>query len=131
MRRRALGKLGGFNPTLWPRVNVFECDHHTDELSDAPDQLNGPNSGYCALNLAYKMRPRVVYLFGFDHRPGHFHSESEWRARGEGCGESLRKYAEWSASCYEARRFFDTAGIRVYNTNRQSLVRAFEFGDAP
>lgn len=110
------------------RVQVFDCDHTSDLFAKRSNVLNGPNSGYCALNLAYCLHPRTVYLFGFDHKGAHFHPESEWRQRGEGCSNSPRKFAEWSASCYEARRFFDEAGIQVFNTNPDSLVRAFKFG---
>lgn len=117
-----------------PRVHVFACDHTSAEFAEPPDagaRLNGKNSGYCALNLAYQMRPKTLYLFGFDHSGGHFHPESEWRQRGEGCANTPRKFADWSTDCYIARSYFDDAGVHVINTNRKSIVRAFEFGDAP
>lgn len=128
-----LSYLGQYRTATFPRLNVFECDNHTDTFSDRkrPLQLNGPNSGYCALNLAYQLRPRIVWLFGFDHSGRHFHPESEWRQRGEGSVNTPRKFAEWSASCYEARRFFDDRGILVVNTNKNSMVRAFGFGELP
>lgn len=47
-------------------VRRFECDHETALLADKPGWLNGPNSGHCALNLAYKMRPKSIVLWGFD-----------------------------------------------------------------
>jgi hypothetical protein len=113
------------------RVRVFDCDHTSDKFGEHAHVLNGPNSGYCALNLAYVMRPQVVYLFGFDHKGAHFHPESEWRQRGEGCANSPRKFELWAEACYRAREQFDAAGIDVVNTNRESLIRAFKFGDAP
>lgn len=134
LRRRAFEHIKPEHrvPTgVLQRVQVFDCDHTSDALSDAKLHFNGPNSGYCALNYAYSLRPRTVWLFGFDHRGGHFHPESEWRQRGEGSQNSPRKFADWSVSCYEARRYFDNIGAHVINTNRNSLVRAFEFGDLP
>ena len=139
--RRTAWSKAGFAPSLaggkdevggyGVRATLFECDNNSDVFGDNELQLNGPNSGYCALNLAYVLRPRVVYLFGFDHSGGHFHPESEWRKRGEGCANTPRKFASWSASCYVARDMFDTRKIKVINTNRESCVRAFEFGDSP
>lgn len=113
------------------RVRVFDCDHTSGVFGHAAYHLNGPNSGYCALNLAYVMRPEVVYLFGYDHKGDHFHPESEWRRRGEGCVNTPRKFKEWADMCETAREMFDAAGIHVVNTNRDSAIQAFKFGDAP
>lgn len=112
------------------RVRVFDCDHTSGVFGVHAHVLNGPNSGYCALNLAYVMRPEVVYLFGYDHKGDHFHPESEWRQRGEGCANSPAKFKTWAEMCFAARAQFDLSGIRVVNTNRDSAVKAFEFGDA-
>lgn len=131
IRRRSLSKFGDFNPVLWPRVRVYDCDHTTSLFGQSVDQLNGTNSGYVALNLAFVLRPRIVYLFGFDHKGAHFHPESEWVQRGEGSRNSGGKFRRWAGDCVEARRQFDDKGIKVINTNRDSAIRAFKFGDAP
>lgn len=132
LRRSAAAHCNPTTIALHERlIHLFDCDHQSDEFSNNLMQFNGPNSGYCALNLAYQMSPKIVYLFGYDHKGGHFHKESEWRQRGEGCSNSPRKFAEWSVSCYEARRAFDSRSIAVINTNPDSMVRAFEFGSAP
>lgn len=131
LRRRAVDKLGGFNPLLWPRVKPFECDHKTPRFSEWIGQLNGPNSGYCALNLAYILRPEVLYLYGFDHSGGHFHPEYEWTQRGEGSRNGPRKFQEWASYCDTAAAMFKAAGVNVINTNRNSLIRSFKFGEAP
>lgn len=112
-------------------LRIFDCDRKNDEFSMVEAQFNGPNSGYCALNLAWQMKPKRVYLFGFDHKGDHFHPESEWVLRGEGSRNGARKFASWSASCYVAREYFDNAGVHVINTNANSAVRAFDFGDCP
>lgn len=133
LRRRAFNKLkpGTIRTETLQHVRVFDCDRTSGVFGFHAHQLNGPNSGYCALNLAHVMRPDVVYLFGFDHKGDHFHPESEWRQRGEGDANSPTKFADWAIMCHTARKLFDAAGIRVINTNRDSAINAFEFGDAP
>lgn len=120
-------------PQDYPNLRLFENDNKSDVLSINPQRLNGANSGYCALNLAFTMKPRYVYLFGFDYRGvgKHFFPEYEWYATGEGCRNTPRKFADWSTSFYQARRQFDDIDCTVYNTNRESLVRAFKFKDCP
>lgn len=133
LRRSAFNKLGKLHvPTeTLQRVRVFDCDWESAVFGHSVSHLNGANSGYCALNLAYVMRPDIVYLFGFDHKGEHFHRESDWVQRGEGCANSPRKFSAWADMCYTAREQFDAAGIAVINTNADSAVRAFKFGDAP
>ena len=117
----------------YPKLTIFDCDTKSDEFGSNPTRLNGGNSGYCAINLAFTMTPRTVYLFGFDYTsPGkHFHPESEWSQRGEGCTNTPRKFAVWSVAFQTAREYFDRIGCKVINTNRNSAVRSFKFGDAP
>lgn len=130
LRRRALTKLGGFNQVLWPRVRVFDCDHNSPHFG-GPGQLNGGNSGYCAMNLAWQMWPKTVYLFGFDHTGGHFHPEYEWRLRGEGSCNSPEKFRNWAKDCKRARELFDERGVEVFNTSDRSTISAFTFKCAP
>ena len=122
---------GSCSTNTLQRVRVFDNDHAETKFGEHTHVLNGGNSGYCALNLAYVMRPAVVYLFGFDHKGGHFHPENEWRQRGEGCANSPAKFKRWADDCKQARKQFDNVSIRVINTNPDSHVRAFEFGEAP
>ncbi len=49
----------------WPELWKFKYKT-IDDFSELPHELNGKNSGYCALNLAYHMKPKKVFLFGFD-----------------------------------------------------------------
>jgi hypothetical protein len=119
----------GGDAAHYGRIKLFDCNHATPTFGSTENQLNGPNSGYCALNLAYVLRPQLVYLFGFDHQGKHFHKESEWRLRGEGCANSASKFRVWAEACDVARTLFDARGIRVINTNRNSLIKSFKFGD--
>lgn len=124
-------ETGSVSTEILRRTNVFDCDHASGLFGSHTHTLNGSNSGYCALNLAYVMRPEIVYLFGYDHKGEHFHPESEWRQRGEGDANNPAKFKNWAQMCVGARKQFDAVGIRVINTNRDSAVTAFEFGDAP
>lgn len=130
LRRRACAQIG-YTVREYPSVVPFDCDNHSATFSDKLGTLNGQNSGYCALNLAYQMRPKVVYLFGYDHKGDHFHPESEWRLRGEGSRNGAGKFMTWAEDCVVARKAFDRVGVRVVNTNRDSRITAFDFGHAP
>ena len=109
---------------------TFKCEIEKTEFSESRDQLNGDNSGYCALNLAYIMRPERIYLYGFDMKfqkgSDHFFGDYPWK--GEGCTNSGKKFAKWSAAMSDAARQFDRAGIEVFNTNSASAIKAFKFG---
>lgn len=95
----------------------FECDHTSNRFSDRIGTLNGTNSGMCALNLAYQMRPRDVYLLGFDMGRGP-NGETYWFpsypwARPEG-GTSDRRYAEWAKQFGPAALAFAGIGANVF-----------------
>ena len=128
LRRSAFDKVPNNKHEDYKHIRTFDCDWQSAAFGKHIYQLNGPNSGYCALNLAYVMRPELVVLYGFDHAGGHFHAESEWRQRGEGCANSDAKFKVWVGACKTARQMFDARNIRVINTNPESRIRAFEFG---
>lgn len=113
------------------RYRLFDCDRLTTTFGPTASQLNGENSGYCALNLAYVLRPTRVYLYGFDMTydasgSDHFFGDYEWK--GEGCSNSGTKFAKWAKEMEDAARQFEAAGIEVFNTNRKSAIKAFKFG---
>lgn len=111
------------------RVHVFDCDNHSDVMSPNPAVLNGRHSGQCALNLAFTRRPRTVFLYGFDLRGdalGHGHPDYEWK--GQGNTNNASKFREWADGFHVSAKFFDAAGIRVFNTNPESAIKAFPFG---
>lgn len=108
----------------------FENDRLTTKFSETFGQLNGENSGYCALNLAYLFRPSRIYLYGFDMNTekgkDHFFGDYEWK--GQGCTNSGTKFAKWAHEMDDAARQFEAAGIEVFNTNHKSAIKAFKFG---
>lgn len=60
--RRCAWKLG----YVWEHLRLFNGDIECNAMSDDIDTLTGRNSGQCAMNLAYLMSPKNIFLFGFD-----------------------------------------------------------------
>lgn len=111
----------------------FACDNESsmmierDEYSQA--SLNGTNSGMCAVNLAYQMRPDKVYLVGFDMnrspqgRP-YWHAPYPWTHHAG--ATSNGKYADWATQFETIAAQFRAAGIRVFNVSETSAITAFK-----
>lgn len=115
----------------WKRKYMtFDCDRETHLFGDHREQLNGENSGHCALNLAWLMNPEVIYLYGFDmnfeNGSDHFFGNYEWK--GQGCSNSDKKFKKWVADIHRSAYQFEQRGIKVYNTNPKSAVKCFEYG---
>lgn len=112
----------------FPWLKIFECDHESTEFTDAPDMLNGTNSGFCAFNLAYQLRPATILLFGFDMKRGP-NAEAYWFEPypwvNNGGATSSRKYADWSKQFAAAARACKAAGIAVKVVG-DSAIEAFD-----
>lgn len=122
-----------------PRRRQFECDHKSHHMSDEPGVLNGTNSGMCALNYVFQLKPQRVYLFGFDMQRGpdgrpYYHPP--YKCAGE-CGKQCEwanpqgatkpgKYREWVPQFDSIARQFRERGIKVKQVNNRSNIRAFE-----
>lgn len=109
-------------------VNIMNRDRRSGMHKD-PGTVNGLNSGYGALNLAYHIKPSNVVLLGFDmgyddKKKTHWHDGYEW-----GGGGSLDRYKKW-ASCFDMAKWdLDKMGIRVYNASKASKITCFEYID--
>lgn len=124
IRRSALSNIADRPPWL----HVFENDHMSVDLTDEPGRLNGTNSGVCAINLAFQMRPRRVILFGFDMTrspkgQAYWFPPYEW-ARPEGA-TSAGKYRAWASEFATIARQFEAEGIEVLNASLVSAISAF------
>lgn len=105
----------------------FDCDHTSTTLAEAPaagepQRLNGTHSGFCALNLAYQMRPRQLFLVGFDMALGpkgerHWYPDYAWK---NGGGSGAGKLAEWASQFAIAAQQFLEAQIAVYMATTQT-----------
>jgi hypothetical protein len=124
LRRSAVQNV----PSKFPWLHVFECDHESTEFIDLPDMLNGTNSGFCAFNLAYQMRPKFILLFGFDmnrnaNRAAYWYPPYPWTSKAG--GTSTRKYKNWAGEFFAAARKCKDAGITVLNASPQSAIDVF------
>ncbi len=104
----------------WEGLWLFKCDHESNHLTDISGHLNGKNSGYCALNLAYQMKPKKVYLFGFDMQGSYWYPPYPWCKN----KDKTRILPEWPVAFQEAKVVFDKAGIEVFIVG-ESKIDAF------
>lgn len=106
----------------------FENDHESVEMATERKngfRLNGTNSGICAINLAFRIKPRRAILWGFDmcrSRDGsaYYHKPYPW-AKAEGA-TSGGKYEEWRSQFPEILRQFKAAGIELVNASLGSAI---------
>jgi hypothetical protein len=108
--------------------HVFENDYETVRFSRTPDRLNGTNSGACALNLAYIMKPKELYLFGFDMCKGpneepYWYAPYPWAAP-QGATKP-GKYKSWVEEFDEIAAQFASIGTRVVNVSSRSRIKQF------
>jgi hypothetical protein len=107
---------------------AFDNDHTSIELSKewSPRcRLNGTNSGVCAINLAYRMQPERVLLWGFDmcrspQGDPYYHEPYPW-ARAQGA-TSDAKYQDWSKQFARIYAQYAAAGIELVNCSRESKI---------
>lgn len=95
---------------------TFENDHESTVFTDDPETLNGTHSGFCALNLAYQLRPKRLVMVGFDMGKGpdgeaHWWPDYPWAKPG-GATTSGR-FKAWAAQFAGAAAQFKAAGIAV------------------
>lgn len=109
-----------------PWCHIFENDNAPGvQLSDHDAVLNGTNSGACGINLAYILRPQVVYLYGFDMRRNkagakYWYPPYPWKYT-----TSDARYATWADEFSMIDAVFREAGIPVFNVSPGSAVRTF------
>jgi hypothetical protein len=126
LRRSAVQNL---NVTSWPWVKVFACDHLSSIFTSKPLALNGRNSGFCALNLAWKLRPRRLYLLGFDmvrspRGETYWHEPYSWGSPTGGTSDG--KYESWAASFKGASTSFRRISCEVMNVSPASAIAEFK-----
>lgn len=113
---------------VWEELHLFQNDHESWTMDPHLNTLNGFNSGFCALNRAYHLRPEEIYLFGFDHKrskdgKAYWHDPYPW-APPQGATKD-GKYGEWSQKFMRAAQQFVDAGVDVVNVNTDSALDNF------
>jgi hypothetical protein len=122
--RRRIDKAS-IAPVYWIQ---FDNDHTSVAMSrdwETGARLNGTNSGICGINLAYRIKPRRVLLWGFDmcrSRDGraYYHPPYPW-AKAEGATSGGR-YEEWRRQFPEIYRQFKSDGIELLNASLGSAI---------
>lgn len=112
----------------WNWIRVFRCDNESTTFTVDPEQLNGTNSGMCALNLAWQMNPRRLYLLGFDmcrdsKGDAYWYPAYPW-AKPVG-STTDGKYGRWSDQFHNAARAFALIGCQVANVSPHSKIDVF------
>lgn len=130
LRRSSLKKITVGEMWL-PWLHTFECDRMSTTFSNTHTQLNGRNSGACALNLAYTLRPTELYLFGFDmcrdaENKAYWYPGYEWTGKGDKGGTGQRTYEAWATDFAHYAEQFKELGTRVFNVSPSSKITAFE-----
>lgn len=125
LRRSAVQNV---NVSGWPWVHVFECDNQSSSFSTAPNRLNGTNSGACAMNLAWKLRPDRLFLLGFDmcRSPdgrAYWYPPYPWANPAGGTGD--KTYTNWAAQFRGMAAAFHRIRCQVINVSPQSAIDVF------
>ena len=104
-------------PETFPNLQIFDCNHMTDKMDETTTfTLNGRSSGHCAINLAYKMRPDNVYLFGFDMQGGHWWPPYPWAKEPTG-----QRSDEWINAFRLIERYFGKSKTNIYVCGKSAI----------
>ncbi len=129
LRRSAVQNLSAIEmnaAATW--LHVFDCNHETNDFSEDPTRLNGTNSGSCAMNLAYLLKPRRVFLLGFDmirspEGNPYWYPSYAWANPNGGTGN--KTYGRWASQFSQAAAAFRAIGTEVFNVSQKSAISAF------
>jgi hypothetical protein len=107
-------------------VTLYKCNNSIVHFGPTPAHMNGTNSGYIALNLAYILWPRELYLFGFDmcrgpNNEAHWYPDYPWNTKASSNG----KLGEWSRQFDIIAEQFTTKKIAVKNVSSRSRIKQF------
>lgn len=94
---------------IWPELFLYDWTNR-GIFSEIPGILDGQTSGHVALNLAYQMYPKKIYLFGFDYTgKGYWFGGYKWTED----NSKSRTKAEWLQGFDVIKTFFDKRNISV------------------
>lgn len=96
-------------------------------ISTNPNTIYGTNSGHMAINIAVLMGYKKIVLLGFDMNPTatqlHYHSG---HSRPSNTDRYRTHFLPGMKSVASAQ---ESLGFKVYNINRDSCIKDFEFAD--
>ncbi len=110
------------------RFRAFSCDHKSAEMSDELLRFNGTNSGICGINLALQLKPRRLYLLGFDMQRGPKNEPYWYPAYPWAGGGSTKpgKYESWVRDFNRIAEQCRDRHVEVFNVNHRSAITAFQ-----
>lgn len=123
-----IGRRSSFNKHLGPDKEnklcfLLDVDHERGDICQQKWKIHARNSGFMALNFAYYLNPKKIFLFGLDYNmtgDQYWYPIYEWKNR-----VYTGNYKLWRDDCNHAKPVFDAAGIEVYNVSRASMVTAY------
>lgn len=109
-------------------LHVYDCDNNSDQFTRRRGWLNGMNSGACALNLAWRLKPRRLFLLGFDMNRdtqgrASWHPPYPWTPPTGATTNGT--YAKWAKSFNRVALEFAGIGCEVWNVSSTSAIKAF------
>jgi hypothetical protein len=110
-----------------PSTYIYQCNNSIVHFGPSTAHMNGTNSGYVALNLAYILWPRELNLFGFDmcrgpNNEAHWYPDYPWNTRSSSNG----KLGEWSRQFDVIAEQFARKKIAVNNVSSRSRIKQFK-----
>lgn len=125
-RKHWKSKWGGPFIEPWEGVHWLKVYVDRPGLSDESGILNGKNSGFAALNLAYQCNPKRIFLFGYDltmvpDGAEHWYPTHEWRRPKTTYGNVHR----WLPDHDVAARQLQEKGIEVFNVSTSSAIQCY------
>ncbi|MEN6621482.1 MAG: hypothetical protein ABFD50_08045 [Smithella sp.] len=115
---------------LWTGVELLDVDHTRSGMGETWEKLKAKHSGAMALNIAYLMRPKRIYLFGFDHtgvpnggnESEHWYGKYPWRPH----RKSFNHQYEWIVDHRVCAEQFHDKGIEVFNVSQLSMINVYK-----
>lgn len=107
-------------------VRVFENSNRPGTpMTRDTGWLHGTNSGAVAINRAYMLLPKRLYLFGFDMRlsksgEAYWYKPYPWALSKQGSGTT--RYARWADEFALFAKQLREAGVSVVNVSRHSMI---------
>lgn len=114
IRDSALKNVWHHGGDQWDRLFVFSGNNKKDVFSQHLGALNGSNSGACAANLVFHMRPKMAWFFGFDMGRGpkgepYWYEPYPWSPKG---ATKEGHYRTWAAQLEGMMAQLEGVGIK-------------------
>ena len=115
LRRNAIKNTWAKGGETWKNLTVFDNKLEPESFSRDPVVLHGHNSGACALNLAFQLKPDHLWIFGFDMTKGstgdpYWYEPYPWKPEG---ATKPGHYRVWARQAERMVRWLQAEGIAV------------------